>query len=137
MSSGTGRATSQNSGRAIGQLASYHPQTDLAFLPEHMYKTFLQEHFVLVFVYLRYDAHMAKTKKRKLVRKSRRIGDIRASADEPTRDQREEWYRPRKKPVTLRLDADVIAWFKTAGKGYQTRINRELRRIMINAKEKG
>jgi uncharacterized protein (DUF4415 family) len=39
-------------------------------------------------------------------------------------------YRPVKKPVTLRLDADVIAWFKKSGRGYQTRINRALRKLM-------
>jgi uncharacterized protein (DUF4415 family) len=39
-------------------------------------------------------------------------------------------YRPIKKPVTLRLDADVIAWFKKSGRGYQTRINRVLRELM-------
>ena len=39
-------------------------------------------------------------------------------------------YRPVKKPVTLRLDADVIAWFKKLGHGYQTRINRALRDMM-------
>ena len=39
-------------------------------------------------------------------------------------------YRPIKKPVTLRLDADVIAWFKKSGRGYQTRINRTLRKVM-------
>ena len=39
-------------------------------------------------------------------------------------------YKPVKRPVTLRLDADVIAWFKdhAAGGGYQTEINRVLRR---------
>ena len=41
-----------------------------------------------------------------------------------------EWYRPIKKPVTLRLDADVIAWCKESGRGYQTRINRALRKMM-------
>src|ERR1700691_3115756 len=41
-----------------------------------------------------------------------------------------EWYRPIKKPVTLRLDADVLAWFKKSGRGYQTRINRALRKMM-------
>jgi len=35
-----------------------------------------------------------------------------------------------KKPVTLRLDADVIAWCKESGRGYQTRINRALRKMM-------
>ena len=39
-------------------------------------------------------------------------------------------YRPLKKPVTLRLDADVIAWFKKDGRRYQTRINAALRKLM-------
>jgi len=37
------------------------------------------------------------------------------------------FYRPAKKSVTIRLDADLLAWFKTQGKGYQSRINRVLR----------
>ena len=39
-------------------------------------------------------------------------------------------YRPVKKPITVRLDADVLAWFKKDGKRYQTRINRALRKVM-------
>ena len=41
-----------------------------------------------------------------------------------------DFYRPLKKPVTLRLDADVLAWFKKDGSRYQTRINRALRKVM-------
>jgi uncharacterized protein (DUF4415 family) len=41
-----------------------------------------------------------------------------------------EFYKPIKKPVTLRLDADVLAWFKRDGRMYQTRINAALRRVM-------
>ena len=40
------------------------------------------------------------------------------------------FYRPVKRQVTLRLDADVIAWFKRrarGGRGYQTDINSALR----------
>ena len=40
------------------------------------------------------------------------------------------FYRPRKQQITLRLDADVVAWFKRrarGGRGYQTDINRALR----------
>ena len=37
---------------------------------------------------------------------------------------------PSKQPVTLRLDADVLAWLKSGGPGYQTRINQLLRRYM-------
>lgn len=32
-----------------------------------------------------------------------------------------------KKQLTLRLDADIVAWFKSQGKGYQTRMNAVLR----------
>jgi len=39
---------------------------------------------------------------------------------------------PEKKPVTLRIDEDVLAWFKSQGKGYQTRINKLLRQYMEN-----
>ena len=37
---------------------------------------------------------------------------------------------PIKKPITIRLDADVLEWFRSQGPGYQTRINRLLRRYM-------
>jgi len=43
-----------------------------------------------------------------------------------------KFYRPIKKPLTLRLDADVLAWLKSQGKGYQTRINEILRAAMLN-----
>jgi uncharacterized protein (DUF4415 family) len=39
-------------------------------------------------------------------------------------------YRPVKQQLTLRLDADLVAWFKardTSERGYQTRINAALR----------
>jgi uncharacterized protein (DUF4415 family) len=45
-------------------------------------------------------------------------------------------YRPVKKPVTLRLDADVLAWFQRAGRGYQTRINSALRKVMVQERRK-
>lgn len=34
---------------------------------------------------------------------------------------------PGKKQLTLRLDADILAWLKAQGKGYQSRINAILR----------
>ena len=43
-------------------------------------------------------------------------------------------YKPIKQPVTLRLDADVLAWFKKRGRGYQTRINGALRRVMMGVR---
>ena len=44
---------------------------------------------------------------------------------------RGRFYRPVKQPVSLRLDADVIAWLKKRGKGYQTRVNSILRQTML------
>ncbi len=43
---------------------------------------------------------------------------------------------PGKEPVTLRLDRDVLAWFRHPGRGYQTRINAVLR-AFIAAQGKG
>ena len=39
-------------------------------------------------------------------------------------------YRPPKRPVTMRLDADVVEWLKSYGPGYQTKANLLLRHAM-------
>ena len=75
-----------------------------------------------------------KVRKAKPQRAKKTIS-LSAAADKPARryislPETMEWYRPIKKPVTLRLDADVLAWFKKSGRGYQTRINRTLRKVM-------
>ena len=43
-------------------------------------------------------------------------------------------YRPPKKPVTMRLDADVLDWLKAYGKGYQTKANLLLRHAMVSSR---
>ena len=47
---------------------------------------------------------------------------------------RPEHFRPIKQQITARLDADVLAWLKAGGKGYQSRMNAILRQAMLNAK---
>lgn len=44
--------------------------------------------------------------------------------------QRAELHVPPKKPITIRVDADVLGWFKSQGQGYQTRMNKLLRSYM-------
>jgi uncharacterized protein (DUF4415 family) len=83
---------------------------------------------------------MKRAKAVKKVRKAKpqkpkKTVSLQAVAETPKRryitlPERMEWYRPIKKPITLRLDADVLAWFKKGGHGYQTRINRMLRKMM-------
>jgi uncharacterized protein (DUF4415 family) len=46
-----------------------------------------------------------------------------------------KFYRPIKKSLTIRIDADVLAWVKGQGTGYQTRINRYLREAMHKTKK--
>ncbi len=41
-----------------------------------------------------------------------------------------QMYRPVKKPLSIRLDTDIIVWLKSYGKGYQSRINTILREAM-------
>ena len=40
-------------------------------------------------------------------------------------------YRPRKVPVKINYDADVLEWFRSFGKGYQSRMNAVLREYML------
>ena len=44
---------------------------------------------------------------------------------------RNPFYRPVKQQLTVRLDADVVAWLRQQGKGYQTRLNGLLRNAML------
>jgi len=48
-----------------------------------------------------------------------------------------KFYRPVKEAVSIRLDADILAWFKGQGSGYQTRINEVLRRVMASEASNG
>jgi len=41
-----------------------------------------------------------------------------------------------KQQLTVRLDAEVVAWLRRQGKGYQTRLNRLLREAMLADLEK-
>lgn len=45
------------------------------------------------------------------------------------------FYRPVKKLVSLRIDADVLEWFKSHGAQYQTRMNAVLRRAMQSGRQ--
>lgn len=56
-------------------------------------------------------------------------------ADEESRPEG-RWNRPRKQRISLRVDREVVDWFKSKGPGYQTRINRILRRVMIEGKKR-
>ena len=46
------------------------------------------------------------------------------------REAHPDWYKPRKKLITIRLDLEVIEAYKALGKGYQTRINADLRKAL-------
>jgi uncharacterized protein (DUF4415 family) len=48
--------------------------------------------------------------------------------------KRGAFYRPVKKQITARVDADVLAWLKSQGKGYQSRMNAILRDAMLSTK---
>jgi uncharacterized protein (DUF4415 family) len=71
--------------------------------------------------------------------------DIDTSDSPPWTDA--EWARavvrwpngapPAKTQITMRLDADVLEWFRAHGKGYQTHINALLRSYMIEHEAAG
>lgn len=75
----------------------------------------------------------ATQKSRLSLRKTKGVSP-KASGEESKHEKRStvdlEMYRPLKKPITVRIDADVLAWFKKDGGHYQTRINSALREFM-------
>jgi uncharacterized protein (DUF4415 family) len=84
-----------------------------------------------------------KAKRKKLRPRPEKIGDLRASVEDDLllladRETGAEarWNRPQKRRISLRVDVEVVDWFKSKGPGYQTRINRILRRVMIEAKKR-
>lgn len=47
--------------------------------------------------------------------------------------ERGKFYKPTKTSTTVRIDSDVLAWLRSQGKGYQSRINAILRREMLSS----
>jgi uncharacterized protein (DUF4415 family) len=45
---------------------------------------------------------------------------------------RGKFYRPTKQQLTVRIDADILEWLKSHGKGYQSRLNAILRAAMLS-----
>jgi uncharacterized protein (DUF4415 family) len=102
----------------------------------------------------RKKAQKKKTRLRTIRSRRGKIARLRASAgrmaeggssgkDELLRLAEEEagpeprWSRPRKQRISLRVDCEVVDWLKSKGPGYQTRINRILRRVMVEGKRRG
>jgi uncharacterized protein (DUF4415 family) len=48
-----------------------------------------------------------------------------------------KFYRPVKQQVTLRIDADILGWFKAQGGKYQTEVNRVLREYVTKKRKAG
>lgn len=57
------------------------------------------------------------------------LSDI-AEVRDWSKAERGKFYRPVKHAVSLRLDADVLAWFRVQNEKYQTKINAVLREFM-------
>ena len=84
------------------------------------------------------DSPMTPARKRKLsALADRPDSEIDFSDIPPLKDSfwknavRNPFYRPIKQQLTVRLDADVVAWLRREGKGYQTRLNQVLRQAML------
>jgi uncharacterized protein (DUF4415 family) len=84
------------------------------------------------------DSPMTAARKRKLARVAARPDSEIDLAEIPLLTEsfwknavRNPFYRPVKQQLTVRLDADVVAWLRNQGKGYQTRLNRVLREAML------
>ena len=84
------------------------------------------------------DSRLTAGRKRRLENLSRQSDDEINTSDIPELTEkfwqnavRNPFYRPVKQQLTLRLDADIIAWLRRQGRGYQTRANALLRDAML------
>jgi uncharacterized protein (DUF4415 family) len=84
---------------------------------------------------------MTKAQAKKKVTRRQKVARLSAEGDAQRRprylpEEMASLYRPLKKLVSLRVDADVLAWFQQQGPGYQTRINQTLRKAMLENRKK-
>jgi uncharacterized protein (DUF4415 family) len=84
-----------------------------------------------------------KAKRRKARSRPGKVIELQASVEDDLLWLAEEeggaesrWNRPRKRRISLRVDTEVVDWFKSKGPGYQTRINRILRRVRMEGKKR-
>jgi uncharacterized protein (DUF4415 family) len=84
-----------------------------------------------------------KTRRRKTRPRPGRLAELHASVEDDLLSLTDEqtgsearWNRPRKRRVSLRVDIEVVEWFQSKGPGYQTRINRVLRWVMVEGKKR-
>jgi uncharacterized protein (DUF4415 family) len=64
--------------------------------------------------------------------------DIPSTSGEDWRGaERGSFYRPLKRQLTVRIDADVLEWLRSQGEGYQSRLNAILRAPMLANGSKG
>jgi len=89
-------------------------------------------------------------KRKKRVKRRGKVAVLRASGgveQESAVSLRKQWRERRlalilwrelpKKRVTLKLDADVLAWFRGMGRGYQWEINKRLRKVTERERRAG
>ena len=84
-----------------------------------------------------------KTKQKKTKARQGKIGRLQASIEDELLSLAEggkgpeaRWERPRKKRISLHVDVEVVDWLQSKGPGYQTRINRILRKVMTEGKKR-
>jgi uncharacterized protein (DUF4415 family) len=78
----------------------------------------------------------ARTRPRRAIELHASFEDELLSLVDEERGAEARWNRPRKRRISLRVDTEVVDWFKSKGPGYQTRINRILRRVMMEGKKR-
>lgn len=91
----------------------------------------------------RRDRHESKTDMARLRTKTASDVEREIAADPDFKDQPADWHLTAeaimptpKKLLSLRLDGEIVAWFKDQGPGYQTRINAVLRAFVQESKKR-
>ncbi len=83
-----------------------------------------------------HDSRRARSRQGRVIELHASVEDDLLSLAEEEIGAEARWNRPRKRRISLRVDVEVVEWFKSKGPGYQTRINRILRWVMTESKKR-
>jgi uncharacterized protein (DUF4415 family) len=123
-------------------MRKYGDRREVRLFPSFLPPASIVLTYVFTMVRVRHGVRVRRFMKKRNKKQKKQIAVIAAKKDEDidltdmpevldwSKAEIGKFYRPAKKPVTIRLDTDIIEWLKSYGRGYQTKTNMLLRHAM-------
>jgi uncharacterized protein (DUF4415 family) len=128
-------------------MRKYGDRREVRLFPSFLPPASIVLTYVFTMVRVKHGVRVGRFMKKRNKKQKKQIAAIAAKKDEDidltdmpevldwSKAEIGKFYRPAKKPVTIRLDTDIIDWLKSYGRGYQTKTNMLLRHAMRSSLE--